>query len=125
MSNERISIEFLFRNIIENILKYALSPNNEKGEISILFKKDGECFRLTVEDSGKGVDPRHYHNLCERFYRASGTDTSGAGLGLSIVKEIAEYYGGKVLISKSETLGGLKITVELFSISQGPSNIVI
>ena len=65
---------------------------------------------LTVDDSGPGLDAEQREKAPGRFYRAGDTNSSGAGLGLSIVKTIAQSHAASVELSESE-LGGLCVTV--------------
>ena len=65
---------------------------------------------LTVDDSGPGLDVEQREKAPGRFYRAGDTNTGGAGLGLSIVKTIAQNHAASVELSESE-LGGLCVTV--------------
>lgn len=53
---------------------------------------------LTVRDNGRGIAEEHLPLIFERFYKADASRraTSGSGLGLSIVKAIAEQHGGSV-----------------------------
>lgn len=119
---DSLSIEFLCRNLIENIQKYALSTFDDRGKVIITFEKEDQCLRLTVEDSGRGVSEKHREHLCQRFYRVNNNASSGAGLGLSIIKEVAERYDGSVTLGKSQDLGGLKVVVEFHSILLGSSD---
>jgi signal transduction histidine kinase len=67
------------------------------GSVTVGALQDGEFVRFYVEDTGTGIDPEHMEHLFEQFYRVPGQDMrSGAGLGLSIVKELVEAQGGTV-----------------------------
>ncbi|MCC7415827.1 MAG: HAMP domain-containing protein [Acidobacteria bacterium] len=57
---------------------------------------------VSVEDAGPGVEPEHLPHLFDRFYKADASrhgQTSGSGLGLSIVKAIVERHGGRISVS--------------------------
>ncbi|MGQ0811330.1 MAG: sensor histidine kinase, partial [Nitrospiraceae bacterium] len=57
---------------------------------------------VAVEDTGHGIEPEHLPHLFERFYRtdwARAKDSGGTGLGLPIVKEIAEAHGGAISVT--------------------------
>ncbi|WP_375542690.1 sensor histidine kinase [Aestuariispira ectoiniformans] len=55
---------------------------------------------LEVSDSGIGIPDAEKSRIFDRFYRVAGTKTLGSGLGLSIVRTIAERYGINILIGK-------------------------
>jgi two-component system, OmpR family, sensor histidine kinase BaeS len=76
---------------------------------------DAQHAIFVIEDSAPGVDPALHEKLFERLYRAESSrsrETGGAGLGLSICRNIVEAHAGRVGIETSE-LGGLKISVYL------------
>ena len=84
----------LLRNLLDNAIKY--SPNKAKVVIEI---KDGE---LKVINSGTVVSEDVLKNLGNRFFRPSGQDVSGSGLGLSIVKRVAEIHNCKVSFANKQ-----------------------
>ncbi len=96
----------IFRNLIENSLKYA-----GKGftiEISCDPSQTDKTV-FTYFDTGKGVDDRELGRLFERFYRVRGNSYSeGSGLGLSIVKNAVEAHGGKIRAKRHSPEGGLE-----------------
>jgi NtrC-family two-component system sensor histidine kinase KinB len=52
--------------------------------------------RFAVKDNGPGISPEHQEHIFERFYRVPGTNKSGAGLGLSIAREIVVAHHGEI-----------------------------
>ncbi len=111
-----LAIEVACKNMIENALRYGKNTEDEKSKIIITCQQEALSTILTVEDNGSGVHSDHREKLLKRFYRIPGKNSEGAGLGLSIVSEIAERYNGNVTISESEQLGGFKITVSFSGI---------
>ena len=72
---------------------------------------------LTIEDDGPGVDPEDRDRIFERFARlddARTRDEGGAGLGLAVVRSIAERSGGRVTVDRSSA-GGARFTVSFHS----------
>ena len=106
-----LAMEIVIRNMIENALRYGANPNNEQSIVLISCKRQDHKVYLTIEDNGPGVDAYHRDKLLQRFYRIPGQNTEGAGLGLSIVTEVAKRYAGEVIIDESKKLGGFKLTV--------------
>jgi two-component system sensor histidine kinase QseC len=84
-------ISLLLRNLLDNARRYA-GP-----EAMIGVEIDG--LSLTVADDGPGVDPDVLAHLGERFYRPPGQRQSGAGLGVSIARRVAELHGGRLILA--------------------------
>jgi two-component system sensor histidine kinase TctE len=56
---------------------------------------------LSVEDNGPGIPDTERNRVFERFYRVLGTGAEGCGLGLAIVREIAQSHGAEVQLTTS------------------------
>jgi len=85
------------RHVFANLLSNALRFTSPGGTVRAGAEKEGEFVRFFVEDTGSGIASEHMAHLFEQFFRAPGQDIrSGAGLGLSIVKELVEAQGGMV-----------------------------
>lgn len=83
-----VFISLLLRNLIDNAIKYC--PNGSK--ITVIEHTN----RLSIEDTGQGVDKETLAKLGERFYRPAGMDVPGSGLGISIVKQIANLHRWRI-----------------------------
>ena len=84
-------------NLIDNAIKF--SPDGSKVVVGV--SADDDTARLTVTDSGPGVPAGERRKIFERFYRSGSEltrETQGAGIGLSIVRHIAEGHGGEVSV---------------------------
>jgi two-component system, OmpR family, phosphate regulon sensor histidine kinase PhoR len=95
VSADRMRIEQVFTNLLDNAFKY--SP--EGAEIVLGAKRDGNAIELWVQDSGPGILSADLSHIFERFYRADkarSREHGGTGLGLSIVKHIVKAHGGEV-----------------------------
>jgi signal transduction histidine kinase len=90
----------LLRNLLENAQRHG------KGEVTASIERLGAQWELRVRDQGTGVPPAERERIFEPFYRLSGRSeqSGGAGLGLALVKTIAERHGGSVACE--EALGG-------------------
>jgi signal transduction histidine kinase len=70
---------------------------------------------LSVTDHGPGIPSEEHQKIFERFYRRGSElrrETQGIGIGLTIVKHVAEAHGGRVIV-ESKVGGGSKFTIEL------------
>lgn len=67
---------------------------------------------ITVEDDGPGCPEAELRNLTQRGLRLDEAQP-GHGLGLAIVRDITDYYGGSLVIARSQGLGGLRVTLRL------------
>ena len=106
----------LFAWVIENLLKNALDamPDGE-GKISVTARKEGAGYLIDVQDSGRGIDRRHWQNV---FRPGFTTRTRGWGLGLSLAKRIVEdYHGGSLILLHSAPGRGstFRITIPITS----------
>lgn len=101
------ALSILIRNLVDNAIRYT--PKGGNVTVKIINSPEGVV--LQVIDSGRGIPPELYAQVFERFYRVLGTKTSGSGLGLPIVKQIAELHNAAIKLSTPETGKGLKIEV--------------
>lgn len=93
-------LQRMTRNLLENAVRF--SPTG--GTVRVLLGAEGERVTLRVVDQGVGVPESEREKIFEPFYRASGhrdVDDVGAGLGLAIVREVAENSGGDVRFEAS------------------------
>jgi signal transduction histidine kinase len=78
-------------NLLDNALKFAPAG----GEVRVDLEVEGRTAKLTVRDSGPGVDAEHRERLTERFFRAPGSESvAGTGLGLTLVQAIVAAHQG-------------------------------
>jgi signal transduction histidine kinase len=84
--------------VVDHLLGNALKYTPEEGQVTAQVAKEEGDVVLRVSDSGIGFDPEFTERLFERFYRTGAAEkyADGGGLGLPIVKAIAESYGGTV-----------------------------
>jgi len=100
-------IAILLRNLIDNAIRY--SP--EGGNVQVRTTIVGDAAMLTVTDGGPGISADERGRVGERFYRILGTEESGSGLGLSIVKRIVELHGASFRLDEGEQGKGLSVRV--------------
>ncbi len=96
---DRLLIETVIRNLIDNAIKYS----DELGKVDIrLNALDGQA-RIEVMDRGRGLGGLELGALGQRFERGGNVrDVIGSGLGLSIVSEVAQAYGGTLDLTDRE-----------------------
>jgi two-component system OmpR family sensor kinase len=109
------ALKILFRNLLDNTIKYSTVG----GVVNVAITTDGNSVLVTIDDSGHGIPTGEIERVFDRFYRVSGTKESGSGLGLAIVKAIADMHSAKISMSRSITLGGLRVVVEFPAASIG------
>ena len=90
------AIEIAVINLIDNALKYA--PESNKVRIWVARKEDK--IAIGVADEGPGIEPEDRKRVFERFVRGSGARkrVRGSGIGLALVRHIAEAHGGRVWV---------------------------
>jgi heavy metal sensor kinase len=93
-------------NLLDNALRYT-PPG---GFVTVRLHSAGEWVDVAVEDTGHGIESENIPHLFERFYRtdwARAKDSAGTGLGLPIVKEIAEAHGGTISVASQIHKGSI------------------
>lgn len=82
-------------NLIQNAFKYTPAPR----KVRIIARRDGGRVGLSVQDNGPGIPRHERRRVFEKFYQADNRlsrETEGSGLGLSIVRAVAQGHGGRV-----------------------------
>ena len=99
--------ETFYIRMLVNLISNALRYSRENGLVEVSLVQDGDAFTGSVRDYGQGIAADAQPHIWERFYQAeaSRTDGSHAGLGLSMVKWIAEAHGGSVSVESEEGQG--------------------
>jgi NADPH-dependent 2,4-dienoyl-CoA reductase/sulfur reductase-like enzyme/rhodanese-related sulfurtransferase len=114
IKTERGAFEEAVRALLENALRYTPAKGRIRLELSAVSGRRGRV-RLTVGDSGIGIPEAERGRIFEPFFRGSNAremSRSGTGLGLALVKAVAQAAGGSISAGKSE-LGGAEFSLEL------------
>ncbi len=105
---DRTRLEQILANLLSNAAKYGAGR-----PVEVAVASNSETSRLTVRDHGIGIAPEHQARIFDRFERAvSVRHYGGLGLGLWIVRQIAEAHGGSITVASTPGEGSLFI-VEL------------
>lgn len=103
------------RQLVDNLLENCRRYSRDGGTVTVSLRRDAGRAELTVADDGPGVSEEVMGSLFERFFRADKSrnrERGGAGLGLALVRAIAEAHDGSVNAFRTAP-GGLGITVSL------------
>ncbi|MBA4386871.1 MAG: hypothetical protein C0404_02750 [Verrucomicrobia bacterium] len=92
-------------NLVHNAIKYS----RKGGSVTVQVSEDGDEAVLKVADSGEGIKREDRERIFDRFYRADVSGKQGHGLGLSIVKWVADLHRGKVSVDSTEGKGSVFI----------------
>jgi PAS domain S-box-containing protein len=109
--------------VLDNLLANALSYTPDGGSVWVATDRDQEAVYLFVRDTGYGIAPEEIGHVFERFYRGQASEAmgvAGAGLGLSIVKQILELQQGTIEVD-SQVGQGTSFTITLPWVEQSPA----
>jgi len=85
--------------VITNLLTNSIKLTPEGGQVGVKLDRVDGCARITVTDTGHGIDPQFLPRVFDRFAQEDGSHTrghGGLGLGLAIVRHIVELHGGTI-----------------------------
>ena len=108
---DRFALTTLLQNLLANANRYT--PAGGHIRVSTALQPDGRV-RLEVSDSGPGLPPVERERVFDRFYRHAGSrhlHPAGSGLGLSIVRLVADLHGAQVSFDDSPFASGLTVRV--------------
>lgn len=99
---------FELKRLLHNLLKNAIDYNTPEGSVTLSLSQKLNDIVLSVTDTGIGIDPQDLPHIFERFYKADEArvrGSEGGGLGLSIVKEIAERHDATIAVESTSGIG--------------------
>ncbi|WP_096487635.1 MHYT domain-containing protein [Methylorubrum populi] len=113
---DRLAVEQVFGNLIDNALKY-LDPARP-GTIAVRASSaPGNRIRFAVSDNGRGIAPQDHGRIFELFRRSGAQDQPGEGIGLASVKALVRALGGRVEVSSQPGSG----TTFIVTLPRGPA----
>ncbi|HEX4763381.1 MAG TPA: ATP-binding protein [Usitatibacter sp.] len=103
---DRTALRALVENLLDNAVRYT-----PQGSITVRTYRAASDAVFEVEDTGPGIPAAERERVFDRFYRGSEALEGGSGLGLSIVRRIAERHRGKVELASASGANGLLVRV--------------
>ncbi|WP_341208154.1 ATP-binding protein [uncultured Sphingomonas sp.] len=108
--SDRLALDQIFSNLIENAVKY-LRPG-VPGRITVSGRRGRDRLHYTIRDNGRGIDPRDHQRVFDLFRRSGAQDRPGEGIGLATVRALVFRLGGSIDVV-SELGQGAAFTVSL------------
>lgn len=99
ITNDRIAIDQVFANVIENAIKY-LDPARP-GHIVVRGRTEMGRALFEIEDNGRGIDPRDHARVFDLFRRSGTQDQPGEGIGLAHVRALTYRLGGTIDVASA------------------------
>ena len=112
--DEKLSVQgypYPLQSMLTNLLSNSVTYTPEGGEIQLEIKQDLKTVNIWVHDSGPGIPESSRQSVLSRFKKVEGRIQSGSGIGLSIVKRVADLHGMQLELLSSDRLGGLCVHV--------------
>lgn len=97
----------LAKNLVDNAIKYSSTG----GHVVVSVERTDDKFQLSIIDDGPGIPVEIQSRVFDPFYRKPGSAVGGTGLGMSIVKKIAELHHATITLENASLDGGLAVTV--------------
>lgn len=104
IKSDSVLLELALSNLLSNAVKYV----NQNGIIEIVIYESENRFMIAFSDNGIGIPKESQPRIFNQFYRATNVDKSkheGTGMGLAIVKEIIEMFGGTISVISPSRIG--------------------
>ena len=101
IAGNEVLLAELLGNLVDNAIRYGRAG----GRVTVSVLTEGEAIVLGVADDGPGIPTEDQGRIFQRFHRAESSANQGAGLGLAIVREIADRHQGEVSVEAAPGLG--------------------
>jgi hypothetical protein len=98
-------LEQVFQNLVSNAIKYR-KPDVAPRILVSATREEG-AWLFSVTDNGIGIAPEYRERIFEMFRRLHGQEIPGSGMGLALVRKIAETHGGNVWVESAEGEGSV------------------
>jgi signal transduction histidine kinase len=110
ITSDRLAVEQIMGNLIENAVKYMVP--GRKGRIEIRGKAEGQRAIFEIADNGRGIDPKDHERVFDLFRRSGQQDQPGEGIGLAHTRALAYRLGGTINV-ESELGRGATFRINL------------
>ena len=91
--------------VLSNLLSNAIRHTNKGGRVELRVERSEGAIRFEVIDTGEGIPSEYQKRVFEKFFQVPGRKSGGAGLGLSIAREIVEAHGGEIGVESQSGRG--------------------
>lgn len=108
IAGDAVMISEALDNLVDNALRYGCQNG---GEVDVRVQYDADRTRLVVADDGPGVPEEESERVFQRFQRAVEDGSDGCGLGLAIVREVAERHGGSIELATTAKGARFELTL--------------
>lgn len=110
---EVLGDEALLRILLTNLVDNAMRYSGDGSQINIRLDEQEETVKVFVSDTGKDISAQTREKMFDNFYRANTEKGDGAGLGMSITRDIAKLHGGSVeLLPRSDNRNTLLVVLQ-------------
>lgn len=102
--------------VLDNLLDNALRHTPTGGRVTVTVQPSHHIARVSVTDTGQGIDGRHLPHVFDRFYRADSArvrGSAGSGIGLAIARALVHAHGGTITVHSDGPGTGSRFVVEL------------
>jgi len=107
IEGDTLMIREMLGNLLDNAIRYTRSG----GQVTVRVAAKRNAVELSVEDNGPGIPPAEREHVFERFHRVLGSGAEGCGLGLAIVREIAQSHNAEIRLGPGAGGAGTLVTV--------------
>jgi two-component system sensor histidine kinase QseC len=107
VAGDAVLLAVLLRNLLDNAVRYTPAG----GEVEVSLQRTDDSVSLAVVDTGPGIPEAERSRVFDRFHRVLGTGEEGSGLGLSIVRRIADLHRARVSLGAGTGGRGLRVEV--------------
>lgn len=97
---DELRLRQILINLVSNALRYT-----QQGEVSVHFRHRDDKLYIRVLDSGRGIEPADIERIFDAFTRVGKDNTSGAGLGLTITRQLIKRMGGQLKVESEPGTG--------------------
>ena len=114
--------------VVWNLLSNAIKFTSSGGRVDVQVRGEGGEVVLTVSDTGIGIDREFLPYVFDRFRQADSSTTrshGGLGLGLAIVRHLAELHGGRVGVESEGRGGGASFILRLPALTAAPASVAV